>query len=67
MSWAPARALRTHWVGALTADPLALLDADARAWVEPMLERLGRRFELCDFEPAPPTAGAAAVASGMAS
>lgn len=34
----------------LMADPLALLDHKSRAWVEPMLARLGRRFLIEDFE-----------------
>lgn len=55
VSWASARALRTHWVGALSADPLALLDTEARGWVEPLLDRLGRRFEHRDFEPEAPS------------
>ena len=48
--WAPAGDLVRSWVELLAADPLALVDADTRAWVAPMLERLGRRFELSDFE-----------------
>jgi acyl carrier protein/aminoglycoside N3'-acetyltransferase/catechol 2,3-dioxygenase-like lactoylglutathione lyase family enzyme len=32
--------------------PLCLLDAASREWVEPELSRLGRRFELADFESA---------------
>jgi hypothetical protein len=34
----------------MAGDPLALLEAETRAWVAPKLERLGRRFELRDFE-----------------
>jgi aminoglycoside 3-N-acetyltransferase len=48
--WATAGDLVRSWVELLAADPLALLDADTRAWVAPMLERLGRRFEVRDFE-----------------
>jgi aminoglycoside N3'-acetyltransferase len=48
--WVAARDLVESWVERLAADPLALLDTDTRAWVAPMLERLGRRFELRDFE-----------------
>jgi aminoglycoside N3'-acetyltransferase len=38
---------------ALKADPLCLLDAQSRDWVEPELQRLGRRFVVTDFEPVP--------------
>jgi aminoglycoside N3'-acetyltransferase len=48
--WAPARDLVEHWVAAQRADPLALLDAESRAWIAPELERLGRRFEREGFE-----------------
>lgn len=48
--WAPVGDLVRSWVALLAEDPLALLDADTRGWVAPMLERLGRRFELADFE-----------------
>ena len=34
-------------------DPLALLDSATREWVEPELERLGRRFVIEDFEGVP--------------
>ena len=37
---------------AIKRDPLCLLDADSRAWVGPELSRLGRPFELADFESA---------------
>jgi len=37
-------------VSDVRTDPVALLDARSRAWVEPALERLGRRFLLSDFE-----------------
>jgi aminoglycoside N3'-acetyltransferase len=37
-------------VDEIGADPLALLDSATRAWVEPELERLGRRFVIEDFE-----------------
>jgi aminoglycoside 3-N-acetyltransferase len=36
----------------LRRDPLYLLNESSRAWVEPALSRLGRRFELTDFESA---------------
>jgi aminoglycoside N3'-acetyltransferase len=38
---------------ALKHDPLCLLDAQSRDWVEPELQRLGRRFTVTDFEPVP--------------
>ena len=37
-------------VGRLRGDPLYLLDSESRAWVEPALQRLGRRFVIEDFE-----------------
>ena len=49
---ASAKDLVSFWVGRLADDPVCLLDDQSRLWVEPMLERLGRRFELEDFEPA---------------
>lgn len=51
---AGARALREVWVRAVAADPLYLLDSETRSWVAPMLERLGRRFHITDFEEVPP-------------
>ena len=47
---ASARHLCQLWVGALRDDPLALLDSRSRAWVEPALDDLGRRFLIGDFE-----------------
>lgn len=47
---ASARGLCDLWKGELKSDPLALLDAASRKWVEPALEDLGRRFMLGDFE-----------------
>jgi aminoglycoside 3-N-acetyltransferase len=38
------------WVEKMQEDPLYLLDANTRAWVEPKLEELGRPFLLSDFE-----------------
>jgi len=32
------------------ADPLSELDHESRAWEEPMLATLGRRFLILDFE-----------------
>ncbi len=40
----------SFWLEKLKADPLYLLDAQSRAWVEPELARLGRRFVVSDFE-----------------
>jgi aminoglycoside 3-N-acetyltransferase len=48
--WSRARDLVRTWLELMADDPLALLEADTRAWVAPKLERLGRRFELRDFE-----------------
>ena len=45
-----ARALCDFWIEALRKDPLALLDQKTRTWVEPKLEKLGRRFVIDDFE-----------------
>lgn len=50
VTWAPAAALAELWTGALRRDPLALLDLATRDRVARELERLGRRFELADFE-----------------
>jgi aminoglycoside N3'-acetyltransferase len=49
--WAPVGDLVRSWTALLAEDPLALLDSETRNWVAPKLERLGRRFELSDFEP----------------
>ncbi len=38
------------WTDRLAHDPLYFLDAPSRAWIEPALQRLGRRFERADFE-----------------
>jgi aminoglycoside N3'-acetyltransferase len=53
--------LLAHWRARLDRDALFLLDAESRAWVGPMLDALGRGFELADFEPTdrPPGPGAA--------
>jgi aminoglycoside N3'-acetyltransferase len=45
-----ARPLFAFWNEALKRDPLHLLDAESRAWVQPMLQRLGRAFRQEDFE-----------------
>jgi aminoglycoside N3'-acetyltransferase len=47
---ASARSLSEHWVREMRDDPLALLNAKSRAWVEPALDELGRRFMITDFE-----------------
>jgi aminoglycoside 3-N-acetyltransferase len=47
---ASARDLCNLWVAAMRTDPLALLDAPTREWVAPRLDKLGRRFEIGDFE-----------------
>ena len=49
--WAPVRPLVAFWLARLAEDPLHLLDTASWAWVGPELDRLGRRFELADFEP----------------
>lgn len=48
---ASARQLCEHWLDALERDPLALLDGASLEWVRPALDKLGRRFEIDDFEP----------------
>ena len=47
---ASARELAGFWVEEMQRDPLSLLDPRSRSWVEPMLEKLGRRFDINDFE-----------------
>jgi len=49
---ASAKDMVSFWVSRLAENPVCLLNDQSRLWVEPMLERLGRRFELEDFEPA---------------
>ena len=44
------RALMEFWRTCLAADPLYFLDDETRTWCRPMLDRLGRRFEIRDFE-----------------
>lgn len=48
--WAPARALVDFWVDQQRRDALYFLDAVSRNWIAPKLEKLGRRFEINDFE-----------------
>ena len=50
---ASARALTRFLVDEMKMDPLALLDAETRKWVESKLAELGRRFLISDFEEAP--------------
>lgn len=47
---APAGPLIEYWKQRLAVDPLYLLDQISRDWVEPMLDKLGRPFQLDDFE-----------------
>ncbi len=47
---ANARALLELWRDRLLTDPLYLLNQESRAWIEPWLQRLGRRFQIEDFE-----------------
>ncbi len=47
---ASARDLVGLWVDDMRANPLSLLDQSTLAWVEPTLAKLGRRFEIGDFE-----------------
>lgn len=50
IAWASVRSLCEYWVNRLSGDPLYLLDGASRSWVEPELQRLGRRFVITDFE-----------------
>lgn len=47
---ASARFIVEFWIRAMLDDPLSLLDAESRIWIEPALDRLGRRFTIADFE-----------------
>ncbi len=47
---AGAGALTRFLVDEMRRDPLALLDEGTREWVEPALQKLGRRFVIDDFE-----------------
>lgn len=47
---ASARGLHELWVSNLGDDPFALLDDNTRAWAEPRVQKLGRRFVMTDFE-----------------
>ena len=57
-----ARRAVDAWLARLASDPLYFLDAPSRAWIEPALERLGRRFERSDFEGPDATVHAAGTA-----
>ncbi len=41
------------WLERMKCDPLYLLEDNSRGWVGPMLDRLGRRFSITDFESTP--------------
>jgi len=45
-----ARKMLSYCGEKLKRDPLCLLDRNTLDWVRPMLDRLGRRFEVGDFE-----------------
>ena len=47
---ASASKLCELWVGAMQRDPFALLDDQTRAWAEPAVDKLGRRFVISDYE-----------------
>lgn len=42
--------LTSFWLEKLEADLFYLLDKTSRSWVEPMIDQLGRRLEISDFE-----------------
>lgn len=45
-----ARQLIEYWLEQLKKDPFYLLNTETRAWVEPFVNKLGRRVQLSDFE-----------------
>ena len=47
---ASSQNLVDFWMEQLANDPLYLLDNQSKGWVAPMLDKLGRGFELEDFE-----------------
>ncbi|HEX2721385.1 MAG TPA: AAC(3) family N-acetyltransferase [Gemmatimonadaceae bacterium] len=47
---ASARGLCELWVSEMRRDPFVLLDDKTREWAEPAVEKLGRRFDIRDFE-----------------
>ncbi|HEY8165209.1 MAG TPA: AAC(3) family N-acetyltransferase [Gemmatimonadaceae bacterium] len=56
---ASAQSIDAFFVDEMRRDPLALLDRTTRAWVEPALNKLGRAFDITDFESAEPRVPAA--------
>jgi aminoglycoside N3'-acetyltransferase len=48
--WAPAAELAAYWTETIRRDPLAFLEPYTREWVATLLDKLGRGFELADFE-----------------
>jgi hypothetical protein len=47
---ASAKGLSDLWVESMGKDPFSLLDSETRAWAEPKVNELGRRFLISDFE-----------------
>lgn len=48
--WLDARRARQALLEALTLDPFRLLDTSSRSWVRPLVESLGRKLQIDDFE-----------------
>jgi aminoglycoside N3'-acetyltransferase len=48
--WLHAGKARQALTAALLSDPLGLLDQISRSWVAPLLDKLGRRLQIADFE-----------------
>lgn len=42
--------LADFWAVKFSADPFYFLDSESRKWTQPLIERLGRRLEINDFE-----------------
>lgn len=42
--------LINFWIACMQEDPLYFLDDESRSWVMPMLDNLGRKFTITDFE-----------------
>ncbi|MBN1185612.1 MAG: AAC(3) family N-acetyltransferase [Bacteroidales bacterium] len=40
-----------YWVNRMKQDPFYLLDNISKAWIEPLVNKLGRSFLITDFEP----------------
>jgi len=38
------------WISCMQEDPLYFLDDESKSWVRPMLDNLGRKFMIADFE-----------------